>query len=197
MLSEKLGFLHVDTGAHYRSLTYVLLQSFVNPQDTEAVNNSLSKIKLSTFISGNSALLALNDKVLGESELRSAVVNASVSQFAAIPEVRAFILAYQRNQVSIAQENGFAGLIMEGRDIGSIVLPHAPVRIYLEADTSARHQRRKNEGIEDSIAQRDQIDSSRSAAPLVCATGATRIDNTNLSLAEVVEKIEGLIVAAY
>jgi cytidylate kinase len=194
MLSEKLGFLHVDTGAHYRSLTYVLLQSFVNPQDTEAVNNSLSKIKLSTFISGNSALLALNDKVLGESELRSAVVNASVSQFAAIPEVRAFILAYQRNQVSIAQENGFAGLIMEGRDIGSIVLPHAPVRIYLEADTSARHQRRKDEGIEDSIAQRDQIDSSRSAAPLVCATGATRIDNTNLSLAEVVEKIEKLVL---
>ena len=195
-LSEKLGFLHVDTGAHYRSLTHVLLQSFVNPQDTQAVNQSLSKIKLSTFISGNSAYLALNNKVLSETELRSAVVNASVSQFAAIPEVRAFILAYQRNQVLVAQENGFAGLIMEGRDIGSVVLPQATVRIYLEADASARNQRRKDEGIVDSIVQRDKIDSSRTAAPLICAAGALRIDNTNLSLSEVVEKIEKIILAA-
>ena len=138
-----MGFLHIDTGAHYRSLTHVLLQGFVNPEDTQAVNNSLSKIKLSTFISGNSAFLALNGKVLSEAELRSAVVNASVSQFAAIPEVRAFILAYQRNQVLVAQQNGFAGLIMEGRDIGSVVLPRATLRIYLEADASARNQRRK------------------------------------------------------
>ncbi len=196
MLSEKLGFLHIDTGAHYRSLTHVLLQGFVNPEDTQAVKKSLSKINLSTFISGNSAFLALNNKVLGEAELRSAVVNASVSQFAAIPEIRAFILAYQRNQVHVAQQNGFAGLIMEGRDIGSVVLPQATVRIYLEADALARNQRRKDEGIVDSIVQRDKIDSSRTAAPLICAEGAIRIDNTNLSLTEVVDKIEKLILAA-
>ena len=196
MLSERLGFLHVDTGAHYRSLTHSLLQSFVNPQDTVAVKGALSKIKLSTFISGNSAFLSLNNKVLGEAELRSAVVNASVSQFAAIPEVRAFILAYQRNQVQVAEENGFAGLIMEGRDIGSVVLPTATVRIYLEAEASARNQRRKDEGIVDSIVQRDKIDSSRTTAPLVCASGALRIDNTNLSLAAVVEKIEKIILEA-
>jgi 3-phosphoshikimate 1-carboxyvinyltransferase len=193
MLSEKLGFLHVDTGAHYRSLTSVLLHNFVNPDDTVAVKNSLAKIKLSTVISGNSALLSLNNKVLGESELRSAVVNASVSQFAAIPEVRAFILAYQRNQVEVALQNGFTGLIMEGRDIGSIVLPQADVRIYLEAEADARNQRRKDEGIMDSIVQRDKIDSSRTTAPLICAPGAIRIDNTKLSLTEVVEKIEKII----
>jgi cytidylate kinase len=196
MLSEKLGFLHVDTGAHYRSLTHSLLQSFVNPQDAVAVKGALSKIKLSTFISGNSAFLSLNNKVLGEAELRSAVVNASVSQFAAIPEVRAFILAYQRNQVQVAEENGFAGLIMEGRDIGSVVLSQATVRIYLEAEASARNQRRKDEGIVDSIVQRDKIDSSRTTAPLVCASGAIRIDNTNLSLTAVVEKIENIILEA-
>ena len=173
-----------------------MLQSFVNPEDTQAVNNSLSRIKLSTVISGNSAFLALNNKVLSEAELRSAVVNASVSQFAAIPEVRAFILAYQRNQVLVAQQNGFGGLIMEGRDIGSIVLPQATVRIYLEADASARNQRRKDEGIVDSIVQRDKIDSSRTSAPLICAPGAIRIDNTHLSLSEVVEKIEKLILEA-
>ena len=160
------------------------------------VKKSLIKINLSNFISGNSAFLALNNKVLGEAELRSAVVNASVSQFAAIPEIRAFILAYQRNQVHVAQQNGFAGLIMEGRDIGSVVLPQATVRIYLEADALARNQRRKDEGIVDSIVQRDKIDSSRTAAPLICADGAIRIDNTNLSLTEVVEKIEKLILAA-
>ena len=196
MLSEKLGFLHVDTGAHYRALTHVLLQNFVNPQDAQAVSASLSDIKLSTIISGNSAILTLNNKVLSDGELRSAVVNASVSQFAAIPEVRAFILAYQRNQVSVAELHGFAGLIMEGRDIGSVVLPQASVRIYLEADTSARNQRRKDEGIEDSITQRDKIDSSRTTAPLVCASGAIRIDNTHLTLSEVVAKIEKLILEA-
>ena len=195
-LSEKLGFLHVDTGAHYRSLTHVLLQNFVNPQDTQAVSSSLTKIKLSTVISGNSAYLALNNNVLSETELRSAVVNASVSQFAAIPEVRTFILAYQRNQVLVAQQSGFSGLIMEGRDIGSVVLPQADVRIYLEADATARNQRRKDEGIVDSIVQRDKIDSSRTAAPLICAAGAIRIDNTNLTLSEVVEKIEKIILEA-
>ena len=96
----------------------------------------------------------------------------------------------------MAQQNGFAGLIMEGRDIGSVVLPQATVRIYLEADALARNQRRKDEGIVDSIVQRDKIDSSRTAAPLICADGAIRIDNTNLSLTEVVEKIEKLILAA-
>ena len=196
MLSERLGFLHVDTGAHYRSLTHILLQSFVNPQDAQAVSGALSKINLSTFISGNSAFLSLNNKVFGETELRSAVVNASVSQFAAIPEVRSFILAYQRNLVLVAEQNGFAGLIMEGRDIGSVVLPQATVRIYLEADATARNQRRKDEGIEDSIIQRDKIDSSRAAAPLVCATGAIRIDNTNLSLSVVVDKIEEIVLTA-
>jgi 3-phosphoshikimate 1-carboxyvinyltransferase len=195
-LSEKLGFLHVDTGAHYRSLTHILLQDFVDPKDSLAVRISLSKIKLSSFISGNSAFLALNNKILGEAELRSAVVNASVSQFAAVPEVRAFILAYQRNQVGVAQQNGFAGLVMEGRDIGSVVLPHATVRIYLEADATARNQRRKDEGIVDSIVLRDKIDSSRAAAPLVCAAGAIRIDNTSLSLSEVVEQIKKIILAA-
>jgi cytidylate kinase len=194
-LSEKLGFLHVDTGAHYRALTHVLLQNFVNPQDVNTVKNSLSKIKLSTQISGNSAVLVLDDKVLSERELRSAVVNASVSQFAAVPEVRAFILAYQRDQVAVAQKNGFAGLIMEGRDIGSVVLPNAHVRIYLEAEAGARNQRRKDEGIIDSVTQRDKIDSSRTSAPLICAEGAVRIDNTNLSLAEVVEKIEKIIIS--
>ena len=110
--------------------------------------------------------------------------------------MRAFILAYQRNQVQVAEENGFAGLIMEGRDIGSVVLPTATVRIYLEAEASARNQRRKDEGIVDSIVQRDKIDSSRTTAPLVCASGALRIDNTNLSLAAVVEKIEKIILEA-
>jgi cytidylate kinase len=70
------------------------------------------------------------------------------------------------------------------------------VRIYLEADATARNQRRKDEGIIDSIVQRDKIDSSRAAAPLVCAAGAIRIDNTSLSLSEVVEQIEKIILAA-
>ena len=122
--------------------------------------------------------------------LRSEEVNASVSRFAAIAAVRNALLNYQRSQVALAKTSGFAGLIMEGRDIGSVVLPEASVRVFLEADAQARSSRRANEGQSDAIAQRDQLDSSRTIAPLVCPAGSLRIDNTRLTLDEVVGQIE-------
>ena len=85
---------------------------------------------------------------------------------------------------------------MEGRDIGSIVLPDAEVRIFLEADAEARNLRRAAEGQADAVAQRDYLDSTRKAAPLVCPNGATRIDNTRLSLQEVVAQIILLVRVA-
>lgn len=196
LLSEKLGFLHVDTGAHYRSLTHALIYDGVDVKNSGSIEDSLSKLKLSTIISGNSALIALNNQLLRGDSLRNAEVNAMVSQFAAIPAIRSFVLLYQRAQVELAEKNGFAGLIMEGRDIGSVVLPQATIRVFLEADTQARSQRRKGDGVVDSITQRDHIDSSRATAPLVCPVGAVRVDNTHLSLSEVVSKIETFILAA-
>jgi len=85
---------------------------------------------------------------------------------------------------------------MEGRDIGSVVLPQAEVRIFLEASPEARTQRRAAEGQADAVTQRDHLDSTRKMAPLICPPGATRIDNTTLSLNEVVQQISAFVHTA-
>jgi cytidylate kinase len=98
--------------------------------------------------------------------------------------------------VELGRTAGFAGVIMEGRDIGSVVLPQAEVRVFLQADPVARAQRRAAEGQTDAVAQRDLLDSTRATAPLMCPEGATRIDNTHQSLPEVVAQVKALIQAA-
>jgi cytidylate kinase len=85
---------------------------------------------------------------------------------------------------------------MEGRDIGSVVLPDAEVRVFLEADPAVRSARRLAEGMREAVDQRDKADASRAAAPLTCPAGAARIDNTHLTLAEVADRIGALIAAA-
>jgi cytidylate kinase len=129
-------------------------------------------------------------------DLRTPEVNAAVSSVAAMPAVRAFLLGHQRAQAVAARAGGFAGVVMEGRDIGSVVMPDAEVRIFLEADAAARERRRAAEGMKDPIDRRDRMDSTRSASPMVCPEGAVRIDNTALSLDEVVARVEALVVAA-
>ena len=113
-------------------------------------------------------------------------MNAVVSNFAAIAEVREFLKNYQRSMREFAAENGFAGLIMEGRDIGSVIFPDANARIFLDADEETRAARRAAEGITDSIKKRDALDRNRKVAPLVCPEGAVRIDTSHLTKDEVV-----------
>lgn len=188
------GLMHVDTGAHYRSITRALLSASATPDNTRSVIAALPTLQLGTKITGHSAQLTLSGWVPMAAELRSPEVNAAVSRFAAMSEVRHFLFEYQRSQVSVAQAAGFSGIIMEGRDIGSVIMPDAEVRIFLEADVDARTARRAAEGQSDAVLSRDQQDASRITAPMVCADGATRIDNTSLSLLEVVEKV-GLLIA--
>jgi cytidylate kinase len=138
--------------------------------------------------------MVIDGKPPGE-EIRSPEVNAQVSAFAALPPVRAFLLEYQRGQAATAREAGFAGLIMEGRDIGSVIFPRADFRFFLQADPEARIARRAAQGQADSIRKRDQLDSQRKASPLVCPEGARLIDSTHLTLDEVVERMAGLIEA--
>ncbi len=190
------GLMHVDTGAHYRSVTRALLSASATPDNPRSVIAALPTLQLGTKITGHSAQLTLSGWVPMDAELRSPEVNASVSRFAAMSEVRHFLFAYQRSQVEVARSAGFSGIIMEGRDIGSIIMPDAEVRIFLEADAQARTARRAAEGQADAVLSRDQQDASRSAAPMVCAEGATRIDNTTLSLLAVVEKVGQLIAQA-
>ena len=188
-LAERLGLMHVDTGSHYRALTCALLGSGTSAEQGETISKVLETLELSTQIDGRSAKLGINDIVPVDSDLRSPEVNAQVSKFAAIPELRQKLFAYQRSLADLARNQHYAGLVMEGRDIGSIIFPEAAYRFFLDADEATRAARRAKEGQTDSIAARDEMDRTRQAAPLVCPRGATQIDTAHHTLEEVIEKI--------
>ncbi|MGB0343941.1 MAG: (d)CMP kinase [Coraliomargarita sp.] len=192
-LAKRFNLLHVDTGSHYRTVTDALLQAGAPPNDLGAVTTSLQQMDFQTRIDGQSAQLGINGRIPSKDELRSPLVNQAVSAFAALPEVRAALYDYQRGQPEIARERGFAGLVMEGRDIGSVILPGADFRFYLFADESTRAARRASQGETDSIAQRDKQDKQRQAAPLTCPEGAIRIDTGTLDLEGVVDHIAAII----
>ena len=192
-LSARFNFLHVDTGSHYRALTAELLRRGVEAADLAAVEKTLAALALGTRVDDRRAVIEVASRLVPETELRGPAVNSAVSHFAAIPAVRFALLAYQRDQARIAREHGFAGLVMEGRDIGTVIFPDADFRFFLHADPEERARRRAAEGQQDSVAERDRLDSSRKTAPLVCPPGATDIDSTFLSLEEVVARVAGMI----
>ncbi len=196
-IAERLGLMHVDTGAHYRTLAYALLNAGADTESADLIPALLASLKLNTTIIGRSALLSINGHVPTDAKIRSPEVNSNVSKFAAIEAVREFLFNYQRSQADVAREHpGFNGLIMEGRDIGSIIFPNAEHRFFLFADEATRAARRVKDGQTDSIAERDKRDSQRKTAPLVCPEGAIRVDTGPLSLDAVVDHICGLITRA-
>jgi cytidylate kinase len=194
-LSSRFNFLHVDTGSYYRALTAELLRRGLNPAEIGAVESVLAELPLGTVVDGRRAQIEVGGRLVPEAELRGPAVNAAVSHFAALPAVRAALLAYQRDQARIAREHRFAGLVMEGRDIGTVIFPDADFRFFLHADPEERARRRAAEGQQDSIAERDRLDSTRKAAPLLCPPGAIDIDSTFLSLDEVVARVSAPIAA--
>jgi len=193
-LSIRFHLLHVDTGSYYRALTHRLLGLGINPSDGPAVRAALAGISLHTNLAAGTAEMVIDGKTPGM-EIRSPEVNESVSAFAALPEIRAFLLQYQRSQAEIAKSNDFSGLIMEGRDIGSVIFPDAAFRFFLQADPETRARRRADQGQTDRIHQRDRIDSQRKSSPLVCPPGAIMIDSTHLTLDQVVDRISEIIEA--
>jgi cytidylate kinase len=193
-LSDRFNLLHVDTGSYYRAITAELLRRHVKTADHDAVKRALSELRLGTRVAGRSAQMEVGGHVAGE-EIRSLEVNNHVSHFSAIPEVRTALLAYQRGQADVGRAGGFRGVVMEGRDIGSVIFPDADFRFFLHADPTERARRRANEGRQDSIAERDRIDSGRKTAPLACPAGAVSIDTTHLTLDEVVETMAAPIAA--
>ena len=120
-------------------------------------------------------------------------MNREVSYYARIPEVRNLLLNYQRSLPEFGKCRGFSGLIMDGRDIGSVILPDAHIKIFLHADLQVRQNRRLSDGEQDTICARDQIDSTRKIAPLACPDDAISIDTGMLSLDEVVQLISNEI----
>ena len=192
LLAERFNLLHVDTGSFYRHLTSELLRQSVAHTDQPAVQTTLADLKLTTRLNGRSAQMLIDGQPAGD-EIRGQQVNENVSHYAAIPAVRAALLAYQRGQIEVAKQHSFRGLVMEGRDIGSVIFPQADFRFFLHADPVERAKRRAAEGRKDSIAERDRLDTSRTTSPLVVPSGAIDIDSTFLTLEQVVEKLAALI----
>lgn len=192
-VADRLNLLHVDTGAHYRAITHQALQAGVDPRSESSVRNFLNPSLLTTEVSGHRALVRINGYLPHETELRDEAVNRNVSLFAALPAVRMFLFSYQRGTAETARARGFAGLIMEGRDIGSVIFPQADFKFYLEADPAVRAARRQAEGQTDSVTARDAIDSSRAASPLTCPDDAVAIDTGALSLPEVVALVCAIV----
>ena len=189
---ERFTLLHAAPGSYYRAVTAELLPRGVAPDDAAGARAAVAGLVLGSRIEGRSSSIEVGGRVPGD-EIRSQEVNAAVSHFAALPEVRAALLAYQRGQAELARSRGFSGLVMEGRDIGSVIFPDAPFRFFLHADPVERARRRRDQGQQDSIAERDRLDSSRKNAPLSCPPGAVSIDTTHVGIAEVLERIAAVL----
>ena len=169
-----------------------LIERVIEPQDKSAVVDHLTEIPIGNVVKGREALTTLNSKKLGD-EIRSEAVNNAVSLVAAIPAVRDFLLNHQRAYKELARNHGFSGLIMEGRDIGSVIFPDADFRFFMFADEAERMRRRQLEGHVYSIQKRDQLDKTRKTAPFTCPEVAITVDTTHLTLEEVANKMQKII----
>ncbi len=171
-LAKRLGLIMVNSGAMYRAVTWQALEQGIDPHDPAAVTAMLDGLTIECGDDGISSTLTLNGRDPGDA-LRSPAVNANVSSIAAIPAVRTRLVALQRDYLKRTD------VVMEGRDIGSIVFPDTPYKIYVDAAEHVRAARRVDMGEVDSVAKRDAADSNRATAPLIVAHGATVLDNSH------------------
>jgi cytidylate kinase len=177
-LADRLGWNVLDTGAMYRAVTSEALFLGIDPDDADAVARVAHDADIRTR-----PRVSINGRDVHD-EIRTDVVNVAVSVVAANPAVRAAMV--QRQRAVAAEEPG--GLVVEGRDITTVVFPRARVKIYLTASPYERARRRGDEGHE-SVARRDHADSSRETSPLRQADDAVALDTTGLSVDQVVEEI--------
>lgn len=192
-LAQRLGFLYVDTGALYRAIGFFALQNDCAPDDADAVAALLPQITLKLKHGENGQRVLLNGRDVSE-QIRMPQVSMAASSVSAIPAVRAFLLELQR---SIARENN---VIMDGRDIGTVVLPGAQLKIFLTATPEDRARRRYEEMIEKGIStryedvladviRRDGQDSGRKIAPLAAAPDAVLVNTTGFEFERSLETL--------
>ncbi len=183
MVARELGFIYVDTGAMYRTLSWYCLQQRVDVQNEKAVAALCRRWKTSLECADNEVHL-LVDGYYPAREIRTAETSAAVPHVAAVPKVRQWMKQKQRECIR------FGDLVMEGRDIGTNVFPETDYKFYLDASLAERSKRREAEGVQENLAARDQRDSQRAAAPLMVALGAKVINNSG----QTPEETTGLIL---
>jgi len=183
-LARRLAFAYVNTGAMYRAATWLVVSKGISPNDAERVRALLESTEITCGLNNRESTIRLDGTDPTE-HLVDEAVNANVSVVSSIPEVRKLLVDKQR---AYAAAND---LVMEGRDIGSVVFPETPYKFYVDAIPEVRAMRRARQGLADSIAQRDKFDSSRRTSPLIIAEDAHVIDSSNLTIDGVVGEIIG------
>ena len=199
-LAQKLGARYLDTGAMYRMVTLAVLRAGVDPGDAEGVGRIASSVQMTVDYdpSGDRYFLGEEDV---SAEIRGDAVTQAVSAVSSVPAVRTRLVDLQRSMV-----NGGGSVVVEGRDIGTVVFPKAEVKIYLDADPRERVRRRLRDiratggdiaeaQLAAQMKERDQRDSTRSDAPLTQAPDAVYLDSTPLSADEVEEAILRIVRA--
>jgi cytidylate kinase len=199
-VADRLHLRYLDTGAQFRAMTLWMLRHGVDVHDAEAVAARAAEPQI---VSGTDPLdptITLDGEDVATA-IRSAETTAAVSPVSTVPAVRHQLLELQRAVIAAALGEG--GIVVEGRDIGSVVWPEAEVKLYLTADPAARAARRAAENGSASVAQteadllrRDAIDSGRTAAPLVVPDGAVHLDTTPWDLDEVIDRVVAIVERA-
>ena len=183
-LARRLGFVYVNSGALYRAMTWHVLERGVATDDAAAVEQLATRTALTCELRGRDSVLLI-EGVDPEPHLREDRVNDNVSRVSSVPRVREILVAHL-HRYALAND-----VVMEGRDIGSVVFPNTPYKFYIDASPDIRAQRRAAQGQRDVIAARDQADSSRRASPLTIAEDAYVIDSSHLTIDGVVGEIIG------
>ena len=184
LVAKALGFIHVDTGAMYRTMAWYCLREKIDVQDAKAVAAACRRWKAALECRDGRVYLVV-DGYFPEQEIRTAEVSSAVPHVAAVPKVREWMKKTQRDCIQ------FGSLVMEGRDIGSNVFPETDFKYYLDARLEERSRRRAAEGIQENLAARDQRDSQRAAAPLMVPLGAKIINNSEMTSAQTSSLIIG------
>jgi cytidylate kinase len=193
LIAEMSGIKYVDSGALYRIATWQALEAGIDTNDAEAVAKFITGLKVDFVVKENRVAYEVNGEEPGD-KIRTPEINKHVSPVSAVPEVRTIVTKWLRDMRSVGD------IVVEGRDIGSVVYPDSPYRFYLDADAETRTARRHKEDIQKgfiqnadqvkaSLLNRDKIDSSRKTAPLKIPEGAIVIDTSPLTAEQVAAKI--------
>jgi len=198
--AARLGWHYLDTGAMYRAMTWAVLAAGIDPDDEQAVAGFAKQPDISSGVNPYQPTIEVDGIDVSE-EIREDRITSAVSAVSAVPKVRQLLVQKQRDAAQTAIRSGM-GIVVEGRDITTVVLPNAQLKIFLTADPEVRAQRRALEqsadgapavaavqATEAALARRDQLDSTRQTSPLTKATDAIELDTSTLTLDEVIAKV--------
>ena len=197
VVANELGYLYIDTGAMYRGVTWAVLDSHVDVKNQKDVESLLPSLDLTLEPTANACKVFVKGQDVTDL-IRQQQINENVSTIASYKGVREYLVERQQAMAAVG------GVILDGRDIGSVVLPKAELKIYLTASVDARAKRRwlkvqgtsneqSLEDIKNNVESRDEMDKNRDESPLVCVEDAIVVDSSNMTFDETVEHILHLV----